>query len=313
MIMLKQTVDWFNTNGFEHHALALCKCGKKSVVLSDDANHRFARPIRCHRIFCPTCGEKDSESHNRRYGRAWDRLVSFRALGYVVLTIPPECRARFRSQAELRALHKLAWTCVERVFGAAGGMTALHYFGDKSPKYHPHANVLFPLFGKAFVNVNKLIELRQVWREILEDYLDVDIPEAQENAYYGYAKTKARKIHRIKYVTRSSVPASRFLMLDEEDKRLIAGLFRFHNQRWWGRLSNRCYAEYLQELHRQGKIDDYQKRKREFTCPICHQKLRGVGVVDLCLDVPSGEWIPTASGGLYASVPTFIELSQKRE
>ncbi|MBI1930685.1 hypothetical protein HYR99_41365 [Candidatus Poribacteria bacterium] len=311
--MLEQMVDWFNTNGFEHHAVALCRCGRKSVIVSDDADHCFARPIRCHRIFCPTCGEKDSESHRRRYGRAWDRLVPFQTLGYVVLTIPSEWRDRFRSQAELRSLHQLAWECVERVFGAKGGMTALHFFGDKSAKYHPHANVLFPVFGKAFVSVEQLIELRQVWREILEAHLGVDIPEEQENAYYSYARATAQRVHKIKYVTRSSVPASLFMELDEEDKRLIAGLFRFHNQRWWGRLSNRCYAEYLEELHRQGRIEDYQRRKREFTCPICHQKLRSTGVVNLCLDAPSLEWIPAGQGGLYANVPTFIALRQKRE
>lgn len=312
--MLKHLVDWFNANDFDHHAKALYGCGRKSVILSDELNHQFARPIRCHRIFCPTCGEKDSESHNRRYGRAWDRLVPFQTLGYVVLTIPEEWRDRFRNQAELRSLHKLAWECVERVFGAEGGMTALHFFGDKSGKYHPHANILFPIFGKAFVGMDKLFELRHVWREILEEYLGVKIPFDKENAYYGYAKTMARKIHKVKYVTRSSIPAQLFLKLDEQDKQLIAGLFRFHNQRWWGKLSNRLYATYLEELQRQGRISDYQPKRSEFTCPICNQKLISSGVIGLCLDRASpNEWIPTGQGGLYANVPTFIALRQKRE
>lgn len=266
---------WLCTHFQAPLARAIEMCEKCGVPLADANYHRFSKLISCHRVLCPKCSQKDSRSHKRKYGRIWDKLmwiakVDNCVLGYVVFTIPPLLRHFFMSKENLAELHRRGAKCVEEVMGADGSCTVVHLFGDQSDKFHPHVNVIFPEWGKGYVSTSQLIKLRRGWREILQDWFGVPIDERQENAYFNYARVGGQMIHRVKYISRSVMNPERFLRLDESLKLLIVeGLKKFRNVRYHGRLSDRNWKKYLQEMG-----FDVLANKRGITCPICEEKLR---------------------------------------
>jgi len=131
--------------------------------------------------------------------------------------------------------------------------------------FHPHVNVLFPKQGDGYVTKEKLVELRRRWRELLEGVLGLPIGEDEENANYHYSKVIGQVMHKIGYVSRSTVGAGRFLKLSEAEKWLLVDELRgWRNVRYHGRLSDRNWKKYLEEL----KVKIEQKKGIE--CPVCH-------------------------------------------
>lgn len=315
---------WLASNFYSPLARAIEMCERCGVPLADANYHRFSKLISCHRMLCPKCSQKDSRAHKRKYGRIWNKLmwiaqVANCVLGYVVFTIPPRLRRFFMDKENLAELHRRGAKCVEEVMGADGSCTVVHLFGDRSDEFHPHVNVVFPQWGNGHVSESKLKELRRRWREMLQEWLDVQIDESEENAHYNYARVKGQMIHRVKYISRSVVGPERFLRLDDSLKRLIVeGLKGFRNVRYHGRLSDRNWRSYLQEIG----VDTPMKAKG-ITCPICEEKLRVIKQqrkeAELILaewvnldDMDRGYWyeIPDRDG-LFANKGTYKIYCQK--
>lgn len=200
----------------------------------------------------------------------WIAKMDNCVLGYVVFTIPPRLRHFFMSKENLAELHRRGAKCVEEVMGADGSCTVVHLFGDRSDEFHPHINVIFPKWGEGYISDSQLKELRRRWREILQDWFGVPIDEREENAHYSYARVEGQMIHRVKYVSRSVINPERFLRLDDSLKLLIVeGLKGFRNVRYHGRLSDRNWRSYLQEMG-----VNVPTKAKGITCPICEEKLR---------------------------------------
>ena len=309
---LGDIVSWLNEYGHEKDAKGIAVCGSRTNAVDIRCNfgHRYAKQISCGRQYCPRCGEIGSVIHQRRYSRSWDRLMWAPALGTVILTVPEELRDDFKDIDMLGKLHKLGYKCVEEVLDGAvtengkltvdGAMTTVHLFGDKSDKFHPHVNILFPLCpdveelmdengwvskeAKKAMTVTKetLKALREHWYNMLEELTGKTISRTEDghkraNARYDYKVQETKKAFRLRYMLRPTVGAERFLRLDDSMKDIIAtSLTGFHNVRWYGRLSNRTYRNYLENIPAyQEFLASKGKKERDFRyCPICHTRLK---------------------------------------
>lgn len=293
---LGKIVGWLNEHEHGKEAGTLVVCGAKTnaVDLRCLAEHRYAKQIFCGRQYCTRCGEEESVIHQRRYSRSWDRLMWAPALGEVVLTVPEELRDNFESADMLGKLHRLGWTCVRETLGQElnidGGMTTVHLFGDKSDKFHPHVNIIFPLCSDEALTVSRetLEALRDKWYDMLEELTGktislTDDGRERKNAYYGFKITEAQKAHLVKYMLRPTVGAERFLRLDDDLKEfVVTSLVGFHNVRWYGKLANRNFKKYKEDylentpFHQEFVVKKQERDKfRDFKyCPICHGRLK---------------------------------------
>lgn len=134
-------------------------------------------------------------------------------------------------------------------------------------EYHPHVNILFPIKGGGYQTDEKLRQLKRKWREMLSDFLGETIQENEENAYYGFATCEKKVMHKISYVAQSTIKAERFLNLSSSvQKFFIKDLRGWRNVRYHGRLSDRNWRKYLEEL---GVVI---AKKESLKCPVCkHQ------------------------------------------
>lgn len=133
--------------------------------------------------------------------------------------------------------------------------------------FHPHVNVLFPKRGRGYVTKKRLANLRRRWRELLQELLGLSIEESEENAYYDYSKAEGQVLHKIGYVSRSTIGAERFPKLSDAEKWLLTkGLEGWRNVRYQGRLSDRNWKKYLEELEVE------VEKKKGIECPVCHEQ-----------------------------------------
>ena len=79
------------------------ECGSSWTTAHCDQGHEFAKQILCGREFCATCGERGSDSHQRKAGQVIDKVQQLgeRGMGYIVLEPMVEDREKFHSAAEL--------------------------------------------------------------------------------------------------------------------------------------------------------------------------------------------------------------------
>ncbi len=268
---------------------SISACGETAVELEDDVKgkgvrngaegkpHSYQKVLHCSKSLCPVCSEKNSEAHKRRYARMirkFRHFVENEPMGYAVFTVPPALRPHFKDKVSLGFLMKAAASVVQGVLGVDGAVVSMHFFGDKTLDYHPHVNVIFPLLadrGKRKVyehlSKKKLDFLRSEWKDALKDYTKEDID--QVSVHYQFSGTEARKVHKFKYVGRSTVPFEAFLNLDDDMQEfLVDGLFRFHNVRYYGEFSNCKWKSFYFHLGA-----EFPKDLKKLLCPLCFRPL----------------------------------------
>jgi hypothetical protein len=197
------------------------------------------------------------------------------SLGYLVLTIPPEVRANYRTK---KALGQVG-TAVKRLLKRGGfsrGLRRWHFFGDQvgqePPQYHPHLNCLVE---GGHVSKSKLEALKRGCAAIL------GVPVERVNLRYRYATTVPAKLHRIKYVLRSTFKNWRW------DPGLAHELVGFRNSSWWGRWEDQPAWEIPEGEERDGchelrQVGELEKGR----CPFDGSRIEwGKGMlVELLLD-----------------------------
>ncbi len=105
--------------------------------ICEQGEHVFYRMTYCGREWCGVCREP---MHKRRIARWLPKAFQVKSMGYLVVTILPEDRARFRTKAVLSQAGKRATTVIRQLFRR--GLRRWHWFGDKDQDYHPHLNYL---------------------------------------------------------------------------------------------------------------------------------------------------------------------------
>jgi hypothetical protein len=190
-------------------------CGGWAAVGSCPDGHSFAKILRCGREWCLSCGQIDSDAHQRRWVRWLPKVRQLREMGYLVVTFPPEVRGALRTSEQLSAMGR-AVTAALRSLGFARGLRRWHWFGDESTTYHPHLNFLLDS-GHIDPSLLNAIKLKVA--------IIVGFPCV---VHYEYRTTPAEIVHTIKYVTRPTFTDRTW------DQEMAGNLFGFRNCWAWG-------------------------------------------------------------------------------
>ncbi|MBA7589711.1 hypothetical protein ES708_31800 [subsurface metagenome] len=172
--------------------------------------------------WCPVCNGKWEKGmamkpgHARRFAGWYPKAQTMDGVGYWTFTIPPKLRYKYRTKEELGELGKAVVKMLKR-HGYSRGLRRWHWFGDRSPAWHPHLNCLVD--GGSISKA----ELRSIRREYSE-LLGVKLAIAQ----YHYFDTPGEKVHKLKYITRATFLDVRW------DMPMAKELKGFRNTWCWG-------------------------------------------------------------------------------
>lgn len=240
-------------------------CPEHWIHGSDDAGHSFAKEIYCGREWCPTCGQKNSAAHLRRFARWLPKVQSVASIGYFVIEMPVRGRERWHSKTALENAGKLATSVLKGDFEiqqrrSAGeivhksavekihsrwfvrGLRRWHYFGDSPAQIGAAVESeqgvgQLPLsddFSQVKYNphLNIIIAAGMIPTEKLEhikSMLRQAFNEPQLIVNYSFTAETGRMVHLLKYVCRSTFLNIRW------DKFLAGSLYGMRNMRSWGK------------------------------------------------------------------------------
>lgn len=273
-------VDNLERLGYFDVAYAIQECGTKFAHWKCENGHEKYGRMHCQNDFCPICGSKGSSTHKRRVVRALDRLIWAKILGYMIFTLPKEVSAGRPDRESLYYLSKKAWEIVKKNFETPGGMVRTHLMGEEPEALHIHINVLFPILspdGLGKVPQSTLQNIRKDWTEIVNNFFELNC--ATTNVYYKFALQVGKQIHKVKYVLRPIVTPERFLTLSDEDKRYVLALRGWHNTRWYGKLANAQYKEYLRSKGFDPAAREDKDVSMSKKCPVCGAPYKFVEIV----------------------------------
>jgi len=241
-------------------------CPGHFLIGSCENGHRFAKEILCHREWCPTCGQKWSEAHQRKFSRWLPKVQQMKQLGYFVIEWPLASRFRLRSKTALEDAGKMVkqvlsgeWEIERRrdrgerisrqrkedirAAWFPAGLRRWHYFGDVAREIREDLKCLN--WGGEPPDTSQDGQERRYnpHQNVLVDYgfivpgklerikqsLRAALQEPDLIVHYGYTKEPARMIHALKYVTRAT-----FLdWMWAPD--VAASIYNFHNSQVWGK------------------------------------------------------------------------------
>jgi len=234
-------------------------CGKWSRVAICEKGHGWARVVYCGRDWCPTCGEKWSDVHKRRFARWLPKARKLSSFRYLVVEWEDKDRNDLRDVAELRRV-RLALKRYLKRNGYANGLSYWHFFGDKrAGKFNPHLNII--------------VEGGYMPKKEL-DLLKRDLPKLL--GYDGlivrvqYKETIFKRVHCLKYITRATFMDWRW------DSGLADKLYRFNRAMSWGKwadLPDRWELPVDDDEVEDEKMKDVASLE-ENICPICNTPLR---------------------------------------
>lgn len=211
------------THTEDERPLEVCCPSFFTIAGRCECNHHFAKETYCGREWCPTCRESGSPAHQRRKARWFPKLQQLRQVGYLVVTVPPEIRDRYRTK---KVLGKVG-TSIKRLLdrqGLSRGLRRWHWFGDQVgvqvPEYHPHLNCLV---DHGFLEERRLEGIRRGLARIL------GVGVERINLHYEYSSEVPQILHWVKYVTRPTFLDWRW------DEGLARELMGFRNCSTWGR------------------------------------------------------------------------------
>ncbi len=275
-------IDWLVKNEYEKEAIKLQSCGSKVVRLECSKGHQKLVRITCHKEFCPRCGQTDSLAHKKRYHRTLDRLLWSDILGYVVFTLPKVISEAMPGRKQLGEMEKKAAGIIKENFSSPGYMARFHLMGNKQGALHIHINILFPVVdtnGTGKVAQEILDNVRKEWT----DYINTTFNLSSEstNVFYKFATTEIKKRHIASYVTRPIITTKKFLSLEDKGRSYVLSLQGWHNTRWYGKLANNKYKEFLEN-----KGIDYEKHSNEDialskVCPACKERFKFVDIIEV--------------------------------
>jgi hypothetical protein len=178
------------------------RCQPNYILTSCKNGHLTIRHVFCGKEWCEVCGEKGSPVHKRRMARAWHRIVDCAEdLGYLVVTIPPQIGDLRYDPDFLKRVKRYVWRKLLRDGITKWGLCRMHWEGDKSKKYFPHWNFLFP---SRWIEKEVLVKFREDYTRWLKETFKVDGFESAD-IHYEFATNVTHKIHLLEYVTRPTL------------------------------------------------------------------------------------------------------------
>jgi len=203
-------------------------CPSWGIVGECQEGHHYAKELICAREWCSSCGGSNGKAHQRRKAAWLPRATQMEEMGYFVVTIPPELRAKFRGIDVLRNFGK-SMKRVMKYHGFERGLRRWHWFGEDHPGhglqgngvpvYHPHLNILVEAGWLSFAKL-------QAVRRSVAVVLQVEL--ARVNVHYQYTSSVPQMLHMVKYVLRPTFERW------EWDREMAHKLLGFRNALGWG-------------------------------------------------------------------------------
>ena len=235
------------------------QCPGWATIGQCEEGHAWVKELVCGKEWCPTCGQKDSVAHNRRFARWLKKGRQLHSMGYLVITIPMKHRNQFLSKNHIRYAYD---ACIKILAGARTsrhsrvggyfprGLGRWHWFGEKSDAFNPHLNFLV---DGGYLSDKKLAKLRTDLQTILH------LPNIV--IHYEYSTEVGKKLHWLKYVTRAT-----FLDYDLAPDFADITLFNFRNARYWGKWDSEPQWEDSENLDLKGAEVEALENSE---CPKC--------------------------------------------
>lgn len=265
---------YLDSSGKDKMASRLRNCGQNWVPFSDTAGHVMYTQITCGLPFCPTCGKPGSALNQKRSNRVKDVLLGFPCIGHFVFTLPKEVSNRLPESGQINQLYKLAWVILKDWLNAEAAIIVLHFCGDKKNGLHLHFDCSFPILhtnGDCSYPLGLLNAARAAWtagvNQVFETtYLDIV-------GHYNFVATLEQENHLIKYITRSTVGAEKFVELPDAQKEYCIKQGRKKIIRYYGEFVGKKKAAFLAKYKvniekAPGSLIDQR------ICPICNEKMR---------------------------------------
>ena len=272
--------QWFEDNGYFKDARKIEICGQNFALFKCSNGHEKYTRMTCHREYCPTCGKDGSQEHKKRTVRALDRLMWAPVMGYWVFTLPDNISQSRPDIEILKILSKKAWGIVSKNFETPGGMIRTHLMGEQQGKFHIHINVLFPITrpdGRGMVSEDTIAKCKDEWTKFVNEVFNLSLKKTV--SHYNFATTPGMKAHKIKYVLRPVVDYEQFSSLPDDARKYILSLAGWHNTRWFGKLSNPKYKEFLESMNIDPKARAEKDQNLSKSCPVCGEKYRFTDVI----------------------------------
>ncbi|GAI65846.1 unnamed protein product, partial [marine sediment metagenome] len=241
-------------------------CPGYFLIGSCENGHRFSKEIYCGREWCPTCGEKWSAAHQRKFSRWLPKVLQMKQLGYFVIEWPLASRFQLRSKAALEDAGRMIkqvlsgeWEIERRrqrgerisrqrkedirAWWFPAGLRRWHFFGDlvkelgegmKSLAWVDEASESSPGSRGDRYNphINILVSYGFITRgkfRRIKRALRAALQEPDLIVHYGYTREPSRMVHALKYITRAT-----FLdWMWAPD--VAASIYNFHNAQVWGK------------------------------------------------------------------------------
>jgi len=241
-------------------------CPGHFLIGSCENGHRFAKEIYCFREWCPRCGAKWGEAHQRKFSRWLPKVQQMKQLGYFVIEWPLASRFKLRSKAALEDAGKMVkqvlsgeWEIERRrdrgervsrqrnegirAWWFPRGLRRWHFFGDlvkelgegmKSLHWADKASESLPGGRGDGYNphLNVLVPYGFITRGKLRRVkraLRAALQEPDLIVHYGYTTEPARMVHALKYVTRATFLDGMWA------PDVAASIYNFHNAQVWGK------------------------------------------------------------------------------
>ena len=245
--------DYFNKPCPGHFLIGVCENG-----------HRFAKEIYCFQEWCPQCGAKWSEAHQRKFSRWLLKVLQMKQLGYFVVEWPLASRSKLRSKAALgdsgRMIKQVLsgeWEIERRrqrgerisrqreedIRGGwfPRGLRRWHYFGDLVKELGEGMKSLTWVDAESSSDgqgdrynphLNVLVPYGFITRSKFRRIkwaLRAALQEPDLIVHYGYTREPSRMVHALKYITRAT-------FLDWMwAPGMAADIYNFHNSQTWGK------------------------------------------------------------------------------
>ena len=260
--------------GYVKEANRVSGCGQFWAPLSCSKGHRIYRKIACGLPYCPTCGKSGSGLNKKRSNRVKDVLFGFSSIGHFVFTLPKEVSARLPDPGQINSLYRLAWRILNEVFSAKAAVIVMHFCGDKHPGLHLHFDCSFPIVdtgGECQYPLGILNLAREQWTWGVNAIFDTIY--LQTVGHYNFVNTIEQELHLIKYVTRSTVPAEKFMELPEAQKEWVIKMNKTKIIRYFGNFVGKKKVEFLKKYKIEVERPEPGLIERNI-CPICNEKMR---------------------------------------
>lgn len=271
---------------------ALYSCGRAAITGVCVHGHAYAAVINCRRPYCPVCGQSGSASHMHRYSRLIPRAQKMGDMRYIVVEWPKSARETLHTREKLNESRRSLVRWFKRN-GVERGIMALHTHGDpKCPHgcsvhhkldkpytddgehyicpicaktftifdsvadFNPHWNILV---DGGYMQTRELEELKSGLRNLLGN------PDLIVNMSYIPSDDVARKLHRLKYISRPTFRNYRW------NPELVAELKGFRYVSSWGNPS-KWSNEDVWKVEGDGETRKILALAGN-TCPVCAEKI----------------------------------------